>query len=298
MRRPAHPALAVSSAFAELAVPLTFIVSVTACPSPPMRLPGQPADASPWGDIRLPDTAVPDGFVITQIAADGGTSTIDPSVACADASDPDATLQADAAMASDAAADAMACPASIAPGDLVFDEVMISTEEGSSDPGQWLEVRSTRRCATDLIGLHASAPHGQSFRTLDIATDVWLPPMGFFLIADTTDPTENNGLPGVVLAWEGSPPDALHKTSDTVTLSVGGVTIDTLSYPDKKRPEATSMSFPAGCAPGLRSDFTSWQPSTASWTPGFYGTPGAPNTDVICPVSPIPTCTVTRKVRR
>jgi hypothetical protein len=194
----------------------------------------------------------------------------------------------------DASPDATACQSALAPGDLIFDEAMISSVAGSDDSGQWLEVRSTRSCSVDLIGLHASAPHGTTFRTMDVTTDVWLPPGGFFLIADTLDPTENNNLPGLVFAWAGSPSDALHKTSDTVTLSMGTVTLDTLNYPDTTRTDGTSISFPSNCATSLRGDFDDWQPSTAMWTPGFYGTPGAANLDVRCTVPVAPTCSTSQ----
>jgi len=263
-----------------------------------MALPGPSADASAWGDVQLPDAPVPDGFVLTQLDPDGGTSTVDPTVACAAIGTEDAGVDGATSPATDAALDAPRCAPPVAPGDLVFDEVMISTEAGSGDRGQWLEVRSTRACSLDLRGLHASAPHGQSFHTVDVTADLWLPPFGLFLIADTTDSTENDELPGLVLAWAGAPADALHKTSDTVTLSLGAVALDTLSYPSKKRAAGTSMAFPAGCSPRLRADFASWQPSVASWTPGLRGTPGAPNTDVACAAPAIPTCAAARERAR
>lgn len=254
-------------------------------------LPAPGADASTWVDVSLPSVVVADAYTLTVLTTDGGASSIEPGATCPAVAALDGGHEAEAGSPpTDAALDANACTTPAAPGDLVFDEVMISSVAGSSDRGQWLEVRSTRACALDLSGLTASAPHGQSFHTLTVATDVWLPAFGFFLIADSVDPSENNDLPGLVLAWDGSPADALHKTSDTVTLAMGTVTLDTLSYPSKKRVAGTSLAFPAGCSPSLRRDFSSWLPSVASWSPGFFGTPGAPNTDVHCPVAPVPTC--------
>ncbi len=281
---------------------LACATTAGACSEPP-SLPGQGVDASRWFDVQLPDVSLPDGFLVTELAGDGAAVAIDPGAACAETGDaanpapvdasfpPDADDEGDATVDGDVAVPANACAAPLSPGALVFDEVMIASVAGSDDRGQWLEVRSTRTCSVDLLGLHASAPHGQSFRTLDVTSDLWLPAGGFFLIADTLDPTENGALPGLVLAWTGSPADALHKTSDTITLSLGDVMIDTLSYPSKKRTVGTSMAFPSNCAPSLRGDFTTWQPSTASWTPGLFGTPGAPNTDVRCSLARVPTCT-------
>jgi hypothetical protein len=247
-------------------------------------LPAESGDAATWGDVALPDVSIPDGYLITELTADGGATALTAAAACEAILAPDAGADVGgvAPTLADAEADASACSTPLSPGDLVFDEVMIATQPGSDDRGQWLEVRSTRACAVDLIGLHASALHGESFRTVDVTVDTWLPPRGFFLIADTTDPSENNSLPGLVFAWAGSPADALHKTSDVITLSSGTILLDTLTYPDKTRPEATSVAFPSNCAPGLRASFASWKPSTHEWAPGLYGTPGAPNTDVSC----------------
>ena len=282
-------------------------------------------DAARWFDVSLPDAVPSDGFLLTQVTFDGTLEVVDPDEPCPDGdagvgidatlsagstrdanAQADASSDADASSAADASSDAdasggatgpigPACPTPPGPGDLIFDEVMIATEPGSDDRGQWLEVRSTRSCSLDLVGLTATAPHGQSSRTLEVASDLWLPPLGYFVIADTLDSSENNSLPGLVLAWTGSPADALHKTSDTVTLSLGSTTIDTLSYPDKTRAEGTSIAFPATCDPRLRTDFTNWVPSVASWTPGFFGTPNAPNADVTCAAASIPTCSSARR---
>jgi hypothetical protein len=225
-----------------------------------------------------------------------------PSDPCADADIAEAEradASADASATSgDASIDAGECDSSVGPGDLVFDEVMISTQSGSADLGQWLEVRSTRSCTLSLLGLHASAPHGSSYRSMDVTSPVLLPPGAFFLIADTTNPTDNHDLPGLVFEWTGAPSDALHKTSDTVTLSLGDASVDTLSYPSKTRAEGASMTFPASCPPAMRADFSNWRPSTAFWTSGLMGTPGAPNTDVPCAVASVPTCTRGRRVGR
>jgi hypothetical protein len=281
--------------------------------NPAAALPTPSADAARWFDVSLPDAVPSDGFLLTQVTIDGTLEVVDPNEACPEsdagagvdaatfgAPDFDASTDADAGADADASDGATgpvgpACPKPPGPGDLIFDEVMIASEPGSDDRGQWLEVRSTKTCSLDLLGLTATAPHGQSSRTLEVGTDVWLPPLGFFVIADSLDPSENNSLPGLALAWSGSPADALHKTSDTITLSLGSTTVDTLSYPDKTRVDGTSLAFPATCDARLRSDFANWVPSVASWTPGFFGTPNAPNTDVTCAVASIPTCSSARR---
>jgi hypothetical protein len=285
---------------------LVVSIATSACQEVP-SLPAGSADASQWFDVSLPDASLPDGLLLTELGADGSATVVEPGTKCSegamDAGKPlDGGVSSDAGLpagerpdAADGGAPASACTTPLAPGDLVFDEVMLATVAGSSDRGQWLEVRSTRACSVDLVGLSASAPHGATARTLEVTDDLWVPPFGFFLIADTTDPSENNGLPGLVLAWDGSPADVLHKTSDTITLSLGATTLDTLTYPDKKRALGVSMAFPADCDPRLRPDFSTWAPSMASWAPGLLGTPALPNVDVHCTAPTVPTCRATRR---
>jgi hypothetical protein len=186
--------------------------------------------------------------------------------------------------------DAYACNAPLAPGDLMIDELMIASASGSSDHGEWVEVMSTRDCALDLAGLYAQVPHGKGTTVASITMDVWLPPHGFFLIADSADPSENNDLPGLVFTWgAGTSSNVLDNSGDTLTLYTAEATIDALTYPaSSKLVEGSSMAFPSDCDPALRAAFGNWQPSITSWTPGFFGTPSAPNTDVTCPVLPPP----------
>jgi len=273
---------------------LGLVVSLVACG--PVEVSPLSVDGGDFGDVGLPDIPLPDGSSFSLAVAEAAASVADPSAVCGfDGATGDASVNA--ADAGEGRDDAP-CAGTLGPGDLVFDEVMIATEPGSADKGQWLEVRSTRSCSVDLIGLHAQAPKGTSFHTLDVTSDVWIPPGGFFLIADSVDPTDNHDLPGLVLGWAGSSSDVIHKTSDTVTLSVGSVVIDTLTYKAHAGLEAVSMAFPSTCAPDLRADFSSWQESVASWTPGFYGTPGAANSDVRCAVAPPPLCAAMDHRRR
>jgi hypothetical protein len=187
-----------------------------------------------------------------------------------------------------AVADAGMCLTDIGPGDLIIDELMIASQSGAGDHGEWMEVASTRDCVIDLKGVYAEVPHGKGTTTASITDDVLLPPHGFFLIADSDQPSVNNNLPGSVFVWgSGTSSDVLLNSGDTITLYTASATIDVLTYPDSsKLVDGTSMAFPADCAPSLRLEFGNWQDSIASWTPGFFGTPAAPNTDVSCAVAP------------
>ncbi len=175
------------------------------------------------------------------------------------------------------------CLASVGPGDLAIVEILIASESGTGDHGEWLEVRSTRDCALNLLGLHGECAVGAKVITVDVTTDEWLPAGGSFLVADSTDDAVNHALPGLVLAWAGDPGDVLRNQGTTVTLLANGALVDSITYPPSKIPVGTSLSFPSDCAPGVRAEWSRWQSSSASWFPGFHGTPNAPNDDVRCP---------------
>jgi hypothetical protein len=189
---------------------------------------------------------------------------------------------ADASSPPDAAPDA-ACTQPLGEGDLVVDELMIESVAGAGDDGEWLEVTSTAACAVNLRGLHGECPVGAKVHAFDVTDDLWIPPGGTFLVADSTDPAVNHYLPGLVLAWSGQAGDVLRNEGGTVTLSSGEILIDSLTWPSMKLVIGTTLELPADCPDGDADDFGAWQQATASWFPGFYGTPNAPNTDVQCP---------------
>jgi hypothetical protein len=175
------------------------------------------------------------------------------------------------------------CPAPPGPGDLLVDELMIESVAGTGDYGEWLEVRSTLGCALDLRGLHGECPHTARVATFDVGEDVWIPAGGTFVVADSTSAALDHDLPEPLLAWTGQPGDVLRNKGTTVTLRMGDAIVDALTYPALTLTVGTSLAFPDDCAPATRSDWSRWQPSTASWFPGFLGTPNARNTDVHCP---------------
>jgi hypothetical protein len=178
------------------------------------------------------------------------------------------------------------CSGPLAAGDLAIVELMISSQSGAGDGGEWLEVKSTRACRLNLRGLHAESPRGPSFSdTLDVTSDVWVAPLGTFVIADTSDPTVNHDLPGLVLAWAGtpSPVDSLKNAGDSVTLSAASTTIDAVTYASLTWTAGTSLEFPSACRAEARSDWTKWSSSTKAWSGAFRGTPNAANDDVACP---------------
>ncbi|HTB73568.1 MAG TPA: lamin tail domain-containing protein [Polyangiaceae bacterium] len=176
-----------------------------------------------------------------------------------------------------------ACAQPLGAGALRIDELMIESVAGTGDDGEWLEIESALDCAANLNGLHGECPRGSRVATFDVTSDVWIPPRGTFVVADSNDPAINHYLPGVVVAWFGHLGDVLRNQGATITLRWNGTLVDTVTYPSLKLTVGDSFSFPSGCDAGMRTDFTAWQRSTGSWFPGFLGTPNAPNTDVTCP---------------
>jgi hypothetical protein len=182
----------------------------------------------------------------------------------------------------DAAPDG-ACTQPLAAGDLVIDELMIESVAGAGDYGEWVEIASTLSCMADLRGLHGETADGSKVRTFDVGFDLWLPPGATLVVADSPDPTLNHQLPGTLLAWSGHPGDVLRNEGGTLTLRMGDLVVDSVTWPAYKLAVGASIELPADCPPGVAGDFARWQPAVACWFPGFRGTPNAPNADVTCP---------------
>jgi hypothetical protein len=176
-----------------------------------------------------------------------------------------------------------ACLQLLAPGALQIDEMMIASVAGTGDDGEWIEIASTLDCAVNLNGLHGECPRGAKVTTFDVTGDLWIPARGTFVVADSSDPAINHDVPGTIVVWFGHAGDVLRNMGSTITVSLDGVLLDTVTYPSLTLAVGDSVAFPDGCDASLRSDFTQWKRSTASWFPGFLGTPNAPNTDVKCP---------------
>ena len=160
---------------------------------------------------------------------------------------------------------------------------MIESVVGAGDDGEWLEISNAADCALDLRGLHGDAPVGAKVHTFDIGVDAWVPAGGSFLVADSADPSINPELPGMLFTWSGTGGDILRNEGGTVTLTVGETLVTSVTWPKLKLIAGTSVELPASCSPDQATDFTVWQDAQSSWFPAFFGTPNAPNDDVVCP---------------
>lgn len=174
------------------------------------------------------------------------------------------------------------CTGALKAGDLSISELLVSSRAGSSDDGEWVEIRSTRTCWLKIKGLSIESPRGTAAaNAMTIAEDYELAPGGTFVVAGTADPTKNHDLPGKVFSWDAT--DILKNDGDTVVLKLGSTVVDTLTYPAFSNLEpGRTLSFPDDCAVGVRGDWLRWSLSFDTWSVGFKGTPNATNDDVAC----------------
>lgn len=173
------------------------------------------------------------------------------------------------------------CDGALVAGDLAIVEIMIASKSGSGDAGEWVEIKSTRDCWLHLEGVTVSSPRGSAgadTATVDGALD--LSPGGTFVVADSDDPTKNHGIQGNVVSWDAT--DVLKNDGDTITVKLGDVVIDSLTYPNLAAASAgTSVAFPSACEGTKRTDWLSWTASKGDFAT-LHGTPNAPNDDVTC----------------
>ncbi len=66
-------------------------------------------------------------------------------------------------------------PGPSAPGDVKIVELMIASQSGAGDRGEWVELQSTRSCILNLNGLVVQSPRGTSTDKATVATDVLHP---------------------------------------------------------------------------------------------------------------------------
>jgi len=242
---------------------------------------GRDGGASDAGSRSPPDAAAPDASQEPDASDNPDASSL-PDASAPDASAPDSgTVTPDSGVV--VPGDACGGTGVLGAGDLAVVEIMIASQSGSGDRGEWLEVQSTRNCSLNLKGLHFESPRGTQKDTGDVTVDTWLPANGIFVIADSSDPVLNHNLPTPIYTWDHQPADVLVNSGDTVTLTAGSVTVETFTYPTfSVLHPGVSISFPADCAWSDRSSWARWSFSVHAWSGNFLGTPNADNTDVTC----------------
>jgi hypothetical protein len=270
----------------KTAAPLLLLLFLPACATGQIGFALDGADGSTPDDASssawTPDDATvatasgDDAGAVVVVIVEDGSATSDDGEDAGDADDGPIGPSFDAG-------EAGICTKALSSESLIIVELMIESTPGTGDHGEWLEVASTLECAVDLRGLRGECPTGAKVNTFAIDEDVWIPALGTFVVADSTDPAVNHELPGLVIPWAGEPGDVLRNEGATVTLLLGSAIIDSVTYPNVKLLPGDSVAFPRDCARSLRPDWSMWRNATASWFPAFTGTPNAPNSDVHCP---------------
>jgi hypothetical protein len=176
------------------------------------------------------------------------------------------------------------CQGSVGAGDFKVVEIMIASIAGSGDKGEWIELQSTRSCTQNAKGLVITSPRGVGTDTATVGADMFVPAYGTFVVANSTNTAVNHGLGARVVAFSGEPADVLKNDGDTITVTNGATTVDTLTYPKFGNLVAgSSVSFPWDCAWSDRTDWQRWSYSFTTYGGGaFKGTPNDDNLDVAC----------------
>lgn len=174
------------------------------------------------------------------------------------------------------------CTGPLASGDVKIVEMMIASISGAGDRGEWIELQNTRTCILNLNGLTISSPRGNSTDSVSITTDVLIQPGASFVVADSASSSDNHGLPSAALVATFNAYDVLKNSGDTINVTAGTTTVDTLTYPAFTLTPGRSIAFPADCAWTDRASWTRWSMSFNVWSSPYEGTPGADNADVSC----------------
>jgi len=180
------------------------------------------------------------------------------------------------------AGSAVNCTGPLASGDVKIVEIMIASQSGSGDRGEWVELQSTRSCILDINGLTVSSPRGTSTDSATVTSDVYIQPGGSFVVADSSVSSDNHGLPNATLVATWNTYDVLKNTGDEIDVTAGSTTIDSVTYPQFTLTPGRSLAFPADCTWADRASWSRWSMSFNVWDSPFEGTPGADNTDVSC----------------
>ena len=179
------------------------------------------------------------------------------------------------------------CTGPLQAGDLKIVEIMIASQSGSGDRGEWVEIQSTKQCRLNVNGVRVESPRGTtSTDAVTVTNELILEPNGTFVVAGSADPTVNHGLPAPVYAWNAA--DVLKNDGDTVSVLSGATVLDSITYPSFAPIDyGRSISFPADCAWSDRPSWARWSYSFTQYASGpdggvFLGTPNADNGDVAC----------------
>ncbi len=156
------------------------------------------------------------------------------------------------------------------PGDLVITEVMANPAAVSDAAGEWFEVLVT--ADVDLNGLGIGATADAPDTVVGGADCVAVSAGTRLLFAREADTAQNGGLPPADVIFT----TALTNTNGTLALSVGGATVDAITWESAPAGAALSLD-PSAEDATANDDPNNWCDATAPYGDGDLGTPAADN---------------------
>ena len=157
-------------------------------------------------------------------------------------------------------------------GDLVITEIMASP---ASNLAEWVEIHNPTSSAVELSGLEIADDLGH---TMTISESITLPAGGFAVVVD------DKIAPAADIVIEHSTLKLGNKTG-AVTLSVGGVLLDSVSYSPSggyPSPYLASLTLDQSYFDnGLNDEGSWWCKAESRYSGAHKGTPGSANDD--CP---------------
>ncbi|MDP2313437.1 MAG: lamin tail domain-containing protein [Pseudomonadota bacterium] len=172
-------------------------------------------------------------------------------------------------------ADTASPAATVIPGEVLVNEVMFDPSLVDGDFGEWLEILNVSDAEVDLAGVIL---HDDDNAGFVIAGSLPVPAGGVVVLGPSADSTANGGVQ-IDYAYS---IDAvkLGNQGDTLTLSAGGVALDTFTW------DATVFTVAEGSAlqlsPGVdapdgNDSPDAWCLATAAYGSGDLGSPGGAN---------------------
>ena len=170
---------------------------------------------------------------------------------------------------------------------LAIVEIMIASQSGSGDLGEWFEVRNLGSCAINLAGLEIDSPTGGGTPVIHTVTSGLVTAGGFFVFAESGDAGDNHGLAVDYVYGSGTTGVVFNNSADSLSLRFGGMPIDTVSWTgstDYRVGAARQLSRGTEAADNSMVGSGNWCDATNVYSSSggtFLGTPGALN--AACP---------------
>lgn|GEM_PF-472999 len=233
-----------------LAVPFLCLTPVlSGCPEDPVQ---QPFDTSINAELPIADTVTfPD-------AAEPDTGGDAPADGTGDAPGPDVTGTTQPVL-----------------GEVIVTEVMKDTSAVGDDAGEWFELRNLTSKTLQLEGCVFSSANDDDH---EVRTSLVLVPNAYAVVARSSDPDVNGGIPVVDYVQLDI---RLSNDEDTLSLNCGGQLIDTVAWDAGgtwPAGDGASLSLSPTAQNAIDNDASgNWCDSLPTYGDGDRGTPGEPN---------------------